>query len=325
MFHGLQLRPPVANPYRSCELTRVAAPPRAEIVSEFHYRLSPLNQERSYVSFSIIRATFEMGNPATNYSVHDEEDSTCGHKFRIVLTLVLYKAKILLLGFILKQIFKLTMPIEYATWAVGHAGVYSSGFWDVLITKAIMDQVQRRAHGVVASVEIFNEIWDELIETPHKAIAADRDAAAAGKSERQFFEMAEVERMLQSAHSGEMLPKATRSQKHMVLDTQDEPERPTISLRGQEEVARAVAAAIAETVAVCCRTPLSLQQHPALPPAGVSVWMERAGVSEDDRTLAGGRQVAVAIAEQGSMYPPMELLLRCGTPHNMDYTPQRWP
>ena len=56
----------------------------AEIVSEFHYRLSPLNQERAYVAFSLIRATFEMGNSATKYSAHDKEDSTCGHKLRIV-------------------------------------------------------------------------------------------------------------------------------------------------------------------------------------------------------------------------------------------------
>ena len=210
----------------------------AEIVSEFHYRLSPLNQERAYVAFSLIRATFEMGNSETKYDAHDKEDSTYGHKLRIVFMLVLYKAKILLLGFIIKQIFKYTTPIEYSTWLMGHASIYASVFWDVLITKAIMDNVQRRAQGVTvstqlaslpivppgagphitptdsytptvgqASVEIFNEIWDELIEAPHKA-AAKTD----GKTEGQTLD------------------------------------HPTISMRGREEIARAVGVAIAEQV-----------------------------------------------------------------------------
>ena len=63
-----------------------------------------------------------------------------------------------------------------------------------------------------ASVEIFNEIWDELIEAPHKAAAK-----AAGKTEGQTTE--------------------GRALAH-----------PTISMRGREEIARAVGVAIAEQV-----------------------------------------------------------------------------
>ena len=73
-------------------------------------------------------------------------------RFVQVFMLVLYKAKIILLGFIIKQIFKYTTPIEYSTWLMGHASIYASVFWDVLITKAIMDNVQRRAQGVTVSL-----------------------------------------------------------------------------------------------------------------------------------------------------------------------------
>ena len=43
---------------------------------------------------------------------------------------------------IVKQVMGATMPVHWATWAVSYAALISSCFWDTLVCRVIMEQVE---------------------------------------------------------------------------------------------------------------------------------------------------------------------------------------
>lgn len=133
-----------------------------QIAAEYNFRLTPLNESRAFVARSFIRATFELGQPKSAVlGVDPEEKSTLQLKLEAAVLAILYALKVVVLGTAIKLIlWHPYMPMIYYTWVGSYSPVVASIFWDALIGSVIMDQVELRAHGVIAATELFNELLD---------------------------------------------------------------------------------------------------------------------------------------------------------------------
>jgi hypothetical protein len=86
-----------------------------------------------------------QGNPKASALGVDpdasEEESKAAQKAALLLMIVMYKGKVLVLGILVKIVFRLALPIELRTWANPWAALMSSCFWDTIICAVIMEQV----------------------------------------------------------------------------------------------------------------------------------------------------------------------------------------
>jgi hypothetical protein len=132
----------------------------AFIADTYHLTLTPLNEQRAFVARSFIRATFELGSPSSALlGVDPASKSTLQQKLEITALSLLYLLKVVLLALAIKVfLWSTVVPLRYYTWLASHAPTVASIFWDLVIGTVIMDQVERRAHGVIAGTEVFNEL-----------------------------------------------------------------------------------------------------------------------------------------------------------------------
>lgn len=146
-----------------------------QIAAEYDFRLTPLNESRAFVARAFIRATFELGQPKSAVlGVDPEEKSSFQLKLEATVLAILYTLKVVLLGTAIKLILWAPhIPMIYYTWLGSYSPVVASVFWDALIGSVIMDQVEIRAHGVVAGTELFNELLDGF------SVGEDDDAQTA--------------------------------------------------------------------------------------------------------------------------------------------------
>ena len=82
------------------------------------YRLVPLNADRAFVADSLVRAAFELGNPDSPVlGVDPHRETTSSNRMRIALMVILYKAKVVGTGLILKALLNLTAPAWFSIFA----------------------------------------------------------------------------------------------------------------------------------------------------------------------------------------------------------------
>lgn len=149
------------------------------IAAEYEFQLTPLNESRAFVARTFIRATFELGQPKNPVlGVDPELKSSFQLKLEATVLGILYALKVLLLGTAIKLILWAPfMPMVYYTWVGSYSPVVASIFWDALIGSVIMDQVELRAHGVVAATELFNELLEKF-----STVGPDEPGAMEGKT-----------------------------------------------------------------------------------------------------------------------------------------------
>lgn len=134
------------------------------VAAEYEFRLTPLNETRAFVARAFIRATFELGQPKSAVlGVDPEQKSTFQLKLEAAVMGMLYILKVLLLGTAIKLLlWQPFMPMIYYTWVGSYSPLVASIFWDALIGSVIMDQVENRAHGVIAGTELFNDLVEKF-------------------------------------------------------------------------------------------------------------------------------------------------------------------
>ena len=84
-------------------------------------RLVPLNADRAFVADSLVRAAFELGNPVSPVMGVDP-GAEPKSKFKILLLVVAYKAKVVLTGAVIKALLGKVTPVHVSTWAKPWAG-----------------------------------------------------------------------------------------------------------------------------------------------------------------------------------------------------------
>ena len=124
-------------------LMRVAVRYCTKVAWALDQRLVPLNADRAFVADSLVRAAFELGNPNTAVLGVDPQTEERS-KLKLLTLVLLYKAKVVLLGFLLKQIVAFTTPAGFATYAMPWVGTCGGTvFWDALIAACILLQVSQ--------------------------------------------------------------------------------------------------------------------------------------------------------------------------------------
>jgi hypothetical protein len=79
-------------------------------------RLVPLNADRAFVADSLVRAAFELGNPVSPVMGVDP-GAEPKSKFKILLLVVAYKAKVVLTGQVIKFVIGKLTPPYFSLWA----------------------------------------------------------------------------------------------------------------------------------------------------------------------------------------------------------------
>lgn len=124
--------------------------------------LDPLNKDRAFVGLSLVRAALELGN--TNnvlFGVDPLKDAGGSGAMVAVFTLV-YKAKVVLTGFLVKIAIKRVLGRGGAKYALPWAAVPATAFWDGMISHLVMVEAKLRGNGVATSVEVFQDILYDL-------------------------------------------------------------------------------------------------------------------------------------------------------------------
>ena len=153
-------------------LMRVSVMYCTKVAWALDQRLVPLNADRAFVADSLVRAAFELGNPNTPMMGVDPQAQTKS-KTKVVTMVLLYKAKVVLLGIVLKQIVALTTPAGFAAYAMPWVGTCGGTvFWDALISACVLLQAQIRGFGIYTSIEVFNDVLQELEQEAAAAAAA---------------------------------------------------------------------------------------------------------------------------------------------------------
>lgn len=113
-----------------------------------------------------VRCCFEMGNKDSNaLNVAGSSGIDLNNsRVRNAMAAAVYTGKVVILGAVIKTVFKFTLPLHVAQWANSYACVISSCFWDTLICGVIMEEVELTVIGVATGPEVFNEIIDHYQE-----------------------------------------------------------------------------------------------------------------------------------------------------------------
>ena len=125
--------------------------------------LSPLNKDRCFVGLSLVRAALELGNSnSVVFGVDPLKDGQEGAAWMVALFTLVYKAKIVLTGFIVKIAIKRVMGRGGAKYALPWAAVPATAFWDAMVAHLVMVEAKLRGNGVATSVEVFQDILYDL-------------------------------------------------------------------------------------------------------------------------------------------------------------------
>jgi hypothetical protein len=113
----------------------------------------------------LIRSVFELPDP-DNDSLGVEGDKTSSadrSKLWDIVAVLFIKGKVMLTGWVFKQITAQVAPYDVATWIKPYTGtMLAAMLWDSMICHAIMQRIELRAIGVTTSVEVFNELFDRF-------------------------------------------------------------------------------------------------------------------------------------------------------------------
>lgn len=133
------------------------------VADALNMHLDPLNKDRAFVGLSLVRAALELGN--TNnvlFGIDPLKDTREGSALMVTLFTLMYKAKVVLTGFLMKIAIKRVLGRGGAKYALPWAAVPATAFWDGMISHLCIVEAKLRGTGVATSVEVFQEILYDL-------------------------------------------------------------------------------------------------------------------------------------------------------------------
>ena len=131
----------------------------AEVANAIDLKLVPINKDRAFVAASLVRAALELGN--ANNVVFGVDPLARAKSYSPVVVAflgLLYKAKILLSGFIIKVAIKRMAARGSAKYLLPWAAVPATAVWNGFVGHVVMKEAVLRGLGVSTGIEIFNEI-----------------------------------------------------------------------------------------------------------------------------------------------------------------------
>ena len=125
--------------------------------------LHPLNKDRAIVGLSLVRAALELGNSNKPlFGIDPLKESKQGSAAMVALFTLLYKAKVVLTGFLMKIAIKRILGRGGAKYVLAWAAVPATAFWDAMVSHLCIVEAKLRGTGVATSVEVFQEILYSL-------------------------------------------------------------------------------------------------------------------------------------------------------------------
>jgi hypothetical protein len=128
-------------------------------------RLTPLNNDRSFVAAMLVRCVFELGDSEGDVMGVDAGgggDEEQGRPLLITILSILWiKGRVIITGSFFKILTTKLCNYDTATWLKPYSGtMLACMLWDAMLCHAIMKGAEIQAIGVTTSVEVFNEIMD---------------------------------------------------------------------------------------------------------------------------------------------------------------------
>ena len=125
--------------------------------------LAPLNHDRGFVGLSLVRAALELGNSnQLIYGIDPLKETKDGGACMVAVMTLIYKAKIVLTGFLMKIAIKRVLGRGGAKYALPWAAVPATAFWDAMVSHLVIVEAKLRGTGVATSIEVFQEILYDL-------------------------------------------------------------------------------------------------------------------------------------------------------------------
>jgi hypothetical protein len=110
-----------------------------------------------------VRAALELGNSTSVvFGVDPLKDGKQGAAWMVALFTIIYKAKIVLTGFVMKIAIKRILGRSGAKYALPWVAVPATAFWDAMVAHLVMVEAKLRGNGVATSVEVFQDILYDL-------------------------------------------------------------------------------------------------------------------------------------------------------------------
>lgn len=121
--------------------------------------LIPMNRDRAFVSNALVRAALEMGSENEPvYGVDPLNDRNKKKGCFSAMFRVVYMAKIVLSGFLLKIVLKRVLGRVAAKGSLAFMAIPATSFWNALVAHVIMREAKLRGLGISTGVEVFQDI-----------------------------------------------------------------------------------------------------------------------------------------------------------------------
>ena len=133
------------------------------VADALNMHLDPLNKDRAFVGLSLVRAALELGSSNTVlFGIDPLKETKDGSALMVALFTLMYKAKIVLTGFVMKIAIKRVLGRGGAKYALPWAAVPATAFWDGMVSHLCIVEAKLRGTGVATSVEVFQDILYDL-------------------------------------------------------------------------------------------------------------------------------------------------------------------
>lgn len=134
-----------------------------KVADALDMHLDPLNKDRAFVGRSLVRAALELGNDHNVlFGIDPRRESGQGGACMVAVFTLVYKAKIVLTGFLMKIAIKRVLGRGGAKYALPWAAVPATAAWDAMVSHLVIVEAKLRGVGVATSVEMFQEILYDL-------------------------------------------------------------------------------------------------------------------------------------------------------------------